>query len=372
MDYFERVGRVVDFIEANLNHKISLDDLAKQAFFSSYHFHRIFQAIVGETVMEYIRKRRLANAALELRHTRKKIIQIALEYQFNSPDAFSRAFKKYYGITPERYRKKQPQPILFEKRDFSKGAVPVYDWNFSKRIQCNDDAKNECFEMINSIISLGDKARKYGLLSLEADAAEVQFKFLRKGIDLITIGTDPILVREILETYIMAGDYEGKELLIRHIVMEGILSIQAGEHPRVIGAKLVAFLGESYMETVEKHFSFNEKEIFQKLEQFFNEIKNIPPYSTATALLEEPLAKLNDRSVQRLLRDVDMRDLACAIKGASGKIQLKIYHNIPKAAQIMFKEDMDYLGQVNVSEMLKSQNRILKIIQKLKDEGEIG
>ncbi|MCL6588535.1 MAG: helix-turn-helix domain-containing protein [Firmicutes bacterium] len=336
MDYFERVRKIVNYIEANLHNDISLDGLARQAFFSSCHFHRIFQTITGDSVMEYIRKRRLAKAAVDLRFSDKKIVDIALEYNFNSPETFTRAFKRYYGVSPEIYRHHSRQSVYFETKTTAKEAHPMYDWNLSQRIQCDDVAKQECLEVLNLVVSTAEKARQCGLLSLEADLEQVQPFLLRKGIQLITSGIEPGAVRDTLETYIMAGDYRGKELLIRHMIMEGILMIQAGEHPRIIGIKLTAFLGESYTETVEKSLKSTQAEIIKELQEFFEKIKDTPPYSTATALLEEPFNKLNDRCLQRLIRDIDEWNLVCAMKGASGKTQIRIFHNLPKMAQLMF------------------------------------
>ena len=113
-----------------------------------------------------------------------------------------------------------------------------------------------------------------------------------------------------------------------------------------------------------------EAEIIHDLQVFFEQIKDAPPYSTATALLEEPFNKLNDRSLQRMLRDLDLRDLAWAMKGASGKAQLRIFNNLPKMAQLMFKEDLE--GGASLTAMINSQNKILGVIQKLKDAGEIA
>jgi AraC family transcriptional regulator len=117
MDYFERVQIVLDYIEANLKEKLTLEDLAKLSFFSKFHFHRVFQAVVGEPLMEYIRKRRLSEAVLELKNPGTRITDIAYDYLFNCSDTFSRAFKRQYGINPEEYRKKRPQVTLFEKRN---------------------------------------------------------------------------------------------------------------------------------------------------------------------------------------------------------------------------------------------------------------
>jgi len=120
MNYFERVQTTIDYIEENLSEDITLEILANKAFFSMFHYHRIFQAMVGETIMEYIRKRRLANAVHNLLNTNKRIIDIAFEYQFNSQENFTRAFKKVYGVTPGECRKNKKQLSVFGKANLLK------------------------------------------------------------------------------------------------------------------------------------------------------------------------------------------------------------------------------------------------------------
>jgi len=126
MEYFERIQRVINFIENNLQNEITLDELSKTACYSAFHFHRIFQILTGESVMDYIRKRRLSCTLEELEKTEKTITEIAMLYQFNSHDGFTRAFKRCYGINPGEYRKSKNKLIkpfkkinLLEKMNFS-------------------------------------------------------------------------------------------------------------------------------------------------------------------------------------------------------------------------------------------------------------
>lgn len=105
MDYKEKIQTSLEYIEENLSEKILLDNLAKDAFLSKYHYHRLFHEIIGETVMSYIRKRRLNEAAKELIENNSKIVDIALKYQFGSQEAFSRAFKKMFKVSPGEYRR---------------------------------------------------------------------------------------------------------------------------------------------------------------------------------------------------------------------------------------------------------------------------
>jgi AraC-like DNA-binding protein len=105
MEYTEMVRVTLEYIEKNIEKKITLDDLADNTFISKYHFHRIFNEAVGVSIMEYIRNRRLTCAANRLINTIDEITDIAMQYQFDSLDGFSKAFKRYYGTSPGRYRK---------------------------------------------------------------------------------------------------------------------------------------------------------------------------------------------------------------------------------------------------------------------------
>ena len=105
MAYPTEIPRLLDYIEAHLSQKIGLQELADIAYLSKYHFHRIFRRETGESVTRYITGRRMARAAAELAMTDNRILDIALEYQYGSHEAFTRAFKRFYGISPETYRK---------------------------------------------------------------------------------------------------------------------------------------------------------------------------------------------------------------------------------------------------------------------------
>lgn len=115
MDYSREIKKSIDYIEANLCKEIKLSNLAQQSYLSRFYFHRIFRNLVGETIMVYVRKRRLTEAALELIRTDNKIIDIALKYQFGSQESFARAFKKMYGMAPREYRHSKRSIILSDR-----------------------------------------------------------------------------------------------------------------------------------------------------------------------------------------------------------------------------------------------------------------
>ena len=115
MKYSEKIQTSIEYIEKNLIEKISLEDLAKQSFLSKYHYHRVFHGLVGETVMEYVRKRRLTEAAKELVKSNIKIVDVALKYQFSSQEAFSRAFKRMFKVSPGEFRKAGVDILLYKQ-----------------------------------------------------------------------------------------------------------------------------------------------------------------------------------------------------------------------------------------------------------------
>jgi len=103
--YRERLLNVLVFIQKNLDEELSLEEYARVAHFSPYHFHRIFRGMVGESLAEHIRRLRLERAATRLKRTDRAIIEIALEAGYETHEAFTRAFKALCGCSPSHYRR---------------------------------------------------------------------------------------------------------------------------------------------------------------------------------------------------------------------------------------------------------------------------
>lgn len=100
--------RVLEHIDRELDQQLELDTLARIANFSSFHFHRLFTAWTGETLGDYVRRRRLEVAALRLvAQPRLPVLQVALSVGFGSTEAFARAFKTRFGSTPTGWRRSQ-------------------------------------------------------------------------------------------------------------------------------------------------------------------------------------------------------------------------------------------------------------------------
>jgi AraC family transcriptional regulator len=103
--YRERILRVQLHIQNHLDEEMTLEELARVACFSPYHFHRIFRGIVGEAVKEHVRRLRLERAALRLRFTGQSVTDIAFQSGYETHESFTRAFEAMFGQPPSVFRK---------------------------------------------------------------------------------------------------------------------------------------------------------------------------------------------------------------------------------------------------------------------------
>lgn len=104
-ELLRRLRKGVDFIEVHVRESLPLGRIARHAGLSEYHFHRLFRARFGIPVIEYVRCRRLSSAAQQLVENEARILDLALDSGFGSQEAFSRAFRRMYGISPAAYRR---------------------------------------------------------------------------------------------------------------------------------------------------------------------------------------------------------------------------------------------------------------------------
>jgi AraC family transcriptional regulator len=104
-EYAQRINRGIDYLRGNLDRQVKLEELAKVACFSEFHFHRIFSAISGETLNNFTNRLRLEKAARLLRYSDQHLTDIAFECGFSSSATFSRAFRSGYDTSPSQFRK---------------------------------------------------------------------------------------------------------------------------------------------------------------------------------------------------------------------------------------------------------------------------
>lgn len=109
MTSWESIQSNIDFIESNLDSNLDINTLSKQINLSAFYYQKLFHRLVGKSVMEYVKLRRLAHASDALKTSDAKILNIAIEHGFKSHENFTRSFKAAYKITPKEYRK---NPVL--------------------------------------------------------------------------------------------------------------------------------------------------------------------------------------------------------------------------------------------------------------------
>lgn len=174
LSYYVNLQKAINYIEDNLKRNVELEQIAKVAGYSIPHFYRIFSAIIGCSVKEYMRKRKLSNAIFDLVTSNCSITEIAFEYGFQSHEAFTRSFKSVYGVPPSIFRKSQVEPNLFERINllskYNKDGVSILKpeiickdekllLGITRKInQCENikrelllDVKNEFMEMVETI-----------------------------------------------------------------------------------------------------------------------------------------------------------------------------------------------------------------------------
>jgi AraC family transcriptional regulator len=104
LEWLNRMTKALEYLEEHLQDEINLNEVARIACSSPFHFQRMFHVLTDVTVGEYVRRRRLSLAAQELVTTKEKVIEIALKYGYDSPESFARAFRKLHGISPSAAR----------------------------------------------------------------------------------------------------------------------------------------------------------------------------------------------------------------------------------------------------------------------------
>jgi AraC family transcriptional regulator len=152
--YYERILRALVHIQQRLDDEISIDDLARVACFSPFHFHRIFTGMTGESVMAHVRRLRLERAAYQLKYTERPVMDIALDAGYETQESFTRAFKAALGMPPGRYRRRHrevprvaaPSGVHYEPDAAPEGFTPAAVGDIASRVRvCRRDPMRVVF-----------------------------------------------------------------------------------------------------------------------------------------------------------------------------------------------------------------------------------
>ncbi|WP_299247727.1 AraC family transcriptional regulator [uncultured Aquimarina sp.] len=144
-EYISRINLALRYIDEHLDGDLSLETVANIALYSPFHFHRIFKAVIGEPLNAYVNRRRIEKMASVLMHKKEvNITELSLQYGFNSNSSFTRAFKKFYGVSPTEFRKQLPGK--FSKIGITESKIGQENSIFEKYI-CNSKNHINWIEM---------------------------------------------------------------------------------------------------------------------------------------------------------------------------------------------------------------------------------
>lgn len=167
MDYKKRIEIALAYIEEHLMDQLTIDEIARAACWSKFHFQRTFHIFTGYTVFDYLLKRRITESASQLLQTDKKIIDIAFDFDFKSHEHYIRAFKKMFNLTPRAFRKARTSPVLKTIKPISMDS-----FSFSKQwdklfigfedmeeqsywgLSCNSMNQQEIMKLWGSVLSV--------------------------------------------------------------------------------------------------------------------------------------------------------------------------------------------------------------------------
>lgn len=144
-DYVERMRLVLSYIQRHLDEDVSLEALAQVACFSPFHFHRIFRGMLGESVAAHIRRLRLERAAARLKNGTWSVIDIAIEAGYESHEAFTRAFRDMFDVSPSEYRRSRRLFSVSDGRVHFRNEASLNDFG-SDNVR-GTDMKVEIIEM---------------------------------------------------------------------------------------------------------------------------------------------------------------------------------------------------------------------------------
>jgi len=156
-EYEKRVNRVIDHVRQHLADELTLAALARVAAFSPFHFHRVFHAITGETLFEFIQRQRIEKAAGALLSGRdRSVLEVALDHGFSSAATFARAFRAHFGMSAtqwrsggaERWRKRQAPERKPSKQVRNDGKAWVHGRTDTPRIRVKEAVMNVHVEQI--------------------------------------------------------------------------------------------------------------------------------------------------------------------------------------------------------------------------------
>lgn len=247
------------------------------------------------------------------------------------------------------------------------------DNNFlASHIKCTIEEKKSCMNIVNNILELAQTARCCGLLELEKQIESEKYQdliLLKTAVLLIVDGTDPVIVKEIIENYLITSQLSNKEFLENLIICKGVLAIQQGENLEWIKEKCCSLFGIEFREEFMSYFKQEKfsKEVSKILEDYEEKLNIFPK----TNILDFIPDKMDNRSIQRLIREISFIDLEYAMIGSNKKVLSLFLNNMGKQGQKQFFKDIENIHKPCLQGIEHKQREIVTIINKLAKQGEI-
>jgi len=243
----------------------------------------------------------------------------------------------------------------------------------------SDADKESAIPTIQKIINFAYLARREGVLALEAETDEEENYFLKTGLMLIVDGTDPDLVRAILERLLLADEHTDAELLIRLLSIEGVLSIQQGENPYIILIKLGAMLGEKYLPEIQK---MEPEDITRHAYEFLHTLRDKKAWDECkdfeAKLLSYNYGPYISGNFMHIIKNLTLYDLVYALCGCSYEAITAVLRCTSQRRFVHICDEIERIADpmmdVNYFEspaVLRYQDKILKTIARLEDAGQI-
>lgn len=350
--------KAIEYIEFRKSEEIDLDTISKEMNYSKFHFHRLFLSEMGISVIEYIRRRRIASSTNALKMTEMSITEIAMEYGFNSVDTFIRNFKNYYGITPKNYR-----TLMLNIKEQKLERCEYRMKEAYKSIKnCTEKEKIEAISILDRILELSKIAHQKGLLSLEQELRIDDSVFLKKSIELLLKGTEYNELEKLLYNYIVVSDLNNHELLIRVLILEGVLLLHKGKYPWDIRNELSSYFGEDFIDIIDDKYDYSEE-----LNTFIS--------SRVSKLddnrLAKEIVKMNKRSLQRVFRECDIMITSISLMSMDKSVKETVINSLPRGEIRVLSEVVNTLSDISSKHILEAHNEIMRVIQNLRLSNDI-
>ncbi len=245
----------------------------------------------------------------------------------------------------------------------------------------------ELLKGYEAILDISSLARKKGLYSLEGD--EIDYDryplgdYLKRMIMSIVDGDSAKETEELAMTLYFSSNLGSEQRLLLLLYLSGCIGLQKGENTYVIEKRLAAMLPgkivEKYNDNI-KQAEITENTpgsmtdtygIVDRLCESEFPAENSSEYYLPLKMAEKVLLSMDDRCIQRLIRDVDNSDLAIFLKGISGAGRKSIFNNLSRRLAVMIAEDMEFMGDVRLKDSAGAAQKIIRIVINLLNSGEI-